>query len=66
VDELIKQVSEKAGISEQQARIAVETVMDYAKAKLPPGLASQVEGMISGKTDLSGLGGMMGGMLGQK
>jgi hypothetical protein len=66
MDELIKTVTEKAGISEQQAQTAVATVLDFVKAKLPPQLASQVDGIISGKTDLSGLGGMLGGMFGQK
>jgi len=69
VEELVKQVSVKAGITEAQARIAVDTVIEYAKAKLPPGLASQVDGIISGKTDLNGLGGlggMLGGLFGQK
>lgn len=69
MDELIKQVSSKAGITEAQARIAVDTVIEYTKTKLPPALASQVDGLISGKTDLNGLGGlggMLGGLFGQK
>jgi hypothetical protein len=66
VDELVKQVSVKAGITEAQARIAVDTVIAYAKAKLPPAFASQVDGVISGKTNLNGLGGMLGGLFGSK
>ncbi len=69
MDELVKDVSVKAGITEAQARIAVDTVIDYAKAKLPPALASQVDGVISGKTDLNGLGAlgaMLGGLFGKK
>lgn len=66
MDELVKQVSVKAGITEAQARIAVDTVIAYAKAKLPPAFASQVDGVISGKTNLNGLGGMLGGLFGSK
>lgn len=65
VDELIKLVSQKAGITEQQAQTAVSTVLDFVKTKLPPQLASQVDGVVSGKTDLGGLGNL-GGMFGQK
>ncbi len=60
MDELVKLVSQKAGITEQQAQAAVATVLDFVKQKLPPQLASQVDGVVSGKTDLSGLGGMFG------
>lgn len=60
MDELIKLVQQKTGISEQQAQTAVKTVIDFVKSKLPPQLASQVDGVISGKTDLGGLGGLFG------
>ena len=35
MDELIKQVVQKAGVSEDQAKQAVETVLDFLKDKLP-------------------------------
>lgn len=47
MDELIKTVSEKAGISADQARSAVNSVMDYIKTKLP-GLGDQLKGLIAG------------------
>jgi hypothetical protein len=47
VDELIKTVSEKAGISVDQAQTAVNTVLDFLKAKFP-GVGDQVQGLISG------------------
>jgi len=43
MDNLIKMVSEKAGITEAQARSAVNTVSSFLKNKMPPGLSSQVE-----------------------
>ncbi|MGE5603586.1 MAG: DUF2267 domain-containing protein [Nitrososphaerales archaeon] len=60
MDELVKQVSQKAGITEQQAQAAVATVLDFLKSKLPPQFASQIDGIVSGKTNLGGLGGMFG------
>ncbi len=60
MDELVKLVQQKAGITEQQAQTAVTTVLDFVKSKLPPQFASQVDGVVSGKSDLSSLGGMFG------
>jgi hypothetical protein len=60
MDELVKLVSQKAGITDQQAQVAVKTVLDFVKTKLPPQLASQVDSVVSGKTDLGSLGGMFG------
>lgn len=42
MDKLLELVQEKAGISADQARKAVDTVMDFMKDKLPAPLASQV------------------------
>jgi uncharacterized protein (DUF2267 family) len=66
MDELIKQVSQKVGISEKQAQQAVETVMDFLKDKLPAPIASQVESALSGgeMPDLGDLGKKLGGILG--
>lgn len=43
MDNLIKRVSEKAGITEVQARSAVNTVVSFLKDKMPAGVGSQVE-----------------------
>jgi uncharacterized protein (DUF2267 family) len=64
MDELIKLVSSKAGISEEQAKQAVTSVLDFLKQRLPAPLASQIDGVLSGGSlpDLSkGLGGLLGG-----
>jgi uncharacterized protein (DUF2267 family) len=65
MDELIELVSEKTGISEEQATQAVETVMDYLKEHLPEPVADQIEGLLSGDVDtdslMEGLGGLFGG-----
>jgi uncharacterized protein (DUF2267 family) len=67
MDELIKLVTQKAGISEAQAQQAVETVMGFLKDKLPEPIASQVEGLLSGgeMPDLGDLGKTLGGLLGK-
>lgn len=67
MDELVKLVSDKTGISEEQAQQAVETVVDYLKDKLPKSLASQLDKVLEGGGDVDveglakGLGGMLGG-----
>ncbi|HYH85339.1 MAG TPA: hypothetical protein VEX60_07645 [Pyrinomonadaceae bacterium] len=73
MDELVKQVVEKTGISESQARTAVETVVGFLKDRLPAPIAGQVDnalgaaggavGTIADKAGdvLGGLGGMLGG-----
>ena len=64
MDELVKIVSEKAGISESQARTAVETVMGYLKDKLPAPLDSQVEKALDNGSSGSSLEGLPEGLMG--
>ena len=58
MDELIKQVVSKTGISEDQARTAVTTVLGFVKDKLPAPIASQIDNALTGE------GGGVGGSLG--
>jgi nucleoid DNA-binding protein len=69
MDELIKMVTQKVGISESQARSAVETVVSFLKDKMPGGLGSQVESFINGNVSSAAnvpdsikdkIGGLMG------
>jgi len=48
MDELVKLVSKKTGISEELAKTAVEVVLDYLKDRLPASVAGQIDGVISG------------------
>ena len=48
MDELIKRITERTGISEDQARTAVTTVTGFLKEKLPAPIAGQVDNVISG------------------
>ena len=49
MDELIKQVATKTGISEEQARTAVTTVLGFIKNKLPAPIAGQIDGALTGE-----------------
>jgi hypothetical protein len=67
VDELVKLVSQKVGISEDQAREAVQTVVGYLKQQLPGPIGSQIDGLLSSgdvmkqaKGAIDSLGGMFG------
>ena len=60
MDQLIELVSDKAGISEDQAEKAVDTVVGFLKEQLPEPFAGQIDAVIKG--DLSGLGNLAGGL----
>ena len=69
MEELIKQVTAKTGISEDQARTAVTTVLGFIKDKLPAPIAGQIDNVIGGggegeSNTLSDLASKAGGLLG--
>jgi len=47
VDDLVELVVKKTGIDKAQAKVAVETVVNFLKEKLPPPLAGQVDAILS-------------------
>jgi uncharacterized protein (DUF2267 family) len=65
MDELVKLVVEKTGISEELAEKAVMVVLDYVKDKLPDSIAGRLDDILEGGLDtgdlLKGLGGLFGG-----
>ena len=68
MEELVKLVASKTGLPEENARVAVKTVLDYLKERLPAPLASQVDTVLNsgaaakGLDELSkGLGNLLGG-----
>lgn len=65
MDQLIKMVSSKAGITEAQAKQAVETVLGFLKERLPAPIAGQVDSVLKGG-DLGDVAGSLGGMFGGK
>ena len=63
MDEIIKEVVKKTGISEEQARGAVTTVINFLKGKLPAPIAGQIDSVLGGSgagDALKGLGGLFG------
>ncbi|MPZ21096.1 MAG: hypothetical protein GEV06_24830 [Luteitalea sp.] len=70
MDELVSLVAQKAGIGEDKARTAVESVVGFIKGRLPESMASQLDGLIGGggataAKDLTGkLGGLTSGLTG--
>jgi uncharacterized protein (DUF2267 family) len=78
MDELIKQVSERAGISEAQAGTAINTVVGFLKERLPAPIAGQVDTVLNSSAGVVGTGidaisehagdvlGGLGGMFGKR
>lgn len=71
MDELVRQITSRTGISDTQARQAIDTVLEFAKGRLPAPIASQLETALNDGTagnlmneaskHLGTLGGMFGG-----
>ena len=69
MDELIKLVAKKTGISEAMAKTAVETVIGYLKKSLPAPIAGQIDGLLSGAGIAGNAGDIvkgLGSLLGKK
>lgn len=69
MDELVKQVATKTGISEEQARSAVTTVIGFLKDRLPAPIAGQLDNVVRGGGDAAGglgdLASKVGGIFGK-
>jgi uncharacterized protein (DUF2267 family) len=59
MEELIKKVTTKAGISEDQAKTSITTVIDFLKEKLPTPIAAQLDGVLGAD---GGVAGAVGGI----
>lgn len=69
MEELTSLLAKRVGISEKQARTAVETVVEFLKARLPAPLSGFLDTLLGqgGTLDqagdiLGGLGGLLGGL----
>ncbi len=56
MEEIVKLVAGKLGISEDIARQAVELVLGQLKQHFPAPIASSIDGLLSGKSGLADLG----------
>ena len=68
MQELINQVAQRTGLALDKAKIAVETVLNFAKTRLPAPIATQLESALTGGGvgDLAGAAKGMGGSFGTK
>lgn len=74
MDLLIQQITQRTGISESQARDAVQMVANYIKTQLPEPMASQVDALLGGQGGQDGqladqaqqVLGNLGGMFGKQ
>jgi hypothetical protein len=72
MEELIGRVAERAGISQEQAQTAVNTVAEFLKEKVPAPYSSYIDNFMGGSGSggaeggLGGMAGGLGGMFGNK
>ena len=71
MDELVKTVADKAGISPESAQKAVHAIMEFMKQKLPAGMGAQLESFLNNNADsakgvVGSLAEKLGGLLGKK
>ncbi len=68
MDELVKLLTQKTGISDAIAKQAIEVIVGFLKQKLPAPFANQMEGFLM-KGEMPKAGGIMGmlsGLMGGK
>jgi hypothetical protein len=66
MDELVKVVSQKTGLSTEQSKAAAQAVLDYLMTKLPAPVAQQVKSALTGGGSVGDAAKGLGGMLGKK
>jgi hypothetical protein len=67
VNELIKRITERTGISEDQARNAAQAVIEFLKQKLPSGVSGQLDTLLaSGEGAAGNLAQKAGSIFGKK
>ncbi|WP_029033357.1 hypothetical protein [Salinimicrobium terrae] len=72
MEKIVNLVSERAGISTEQAQVAVDTIAKFLKDKMPPAMAGQVDNYLKGNGTgddggIAGAAGKLGsGMFGKK
>jgi hypothetical protein len=64
MEELVKLITSKTGISDEQARGAIEVVINFLKQRLPEPIAAQLDGILKGGGDIGGIAKSVGGLFG--
>jgi len=65
MEELVKMVSKKTGLSPEMSKTVVTMVLDYVKKKLPAPIAGQIDSVLSGGS-AAGVADALGGLFGKK
>lgn len=65
MEELVKAVSAKTGLSHDQAMAAAQAVIDYLKSKLPAPVAGQIDTVLKGGGGMGDMAKGLGGMFGK-
>ena len=66
MDEIVNMVAQKTGLPADKARMAVETVANYLKGKLPPNISPLIDSALAGKSpDLGDIQKNLGGIFGK-
>ena len=67
MEELVKLVSQKTGIPQDKAQMAVDVILNYLKGKLPPSVAPFLDSAAKGQVPNTGdIAGTLGGLFGKK
>lgn len=66
MEELYDLVVKKTGLPKDQAKMAVDVVVDFIKKKLPAPVAAQVDAVLGGKGNVGAAADLLGGLLGGK
>ena len=65
MQELIRKLTETAGLTEDQARKAAETVSSYIKERLPESFRSQIDNLVNGGKLSEGVKSKMNEIMGE-
>lgn len=69
MENLVNMVAQRAGLSEDKARTAVDTVVGFLKQHAPPALSGQIDSLVAGAEGEGGAAGIaskLGGMFDKK
>ena len=66
MDELVKMVSARTGLPEDQAKKAAEAVLEFLKEKLPAPLAAQLDTLVENPNTSSQAANLLDNLFGKK
>lgn len=59
-------VAKKVKITDAQAEMAVDVVLEFVKKKLPPAMAGQFDSILEGKLNIADAANLLGGLMNKK